>query len=1455
MRRMIAAVTAAVMLATLVTEPARATPAGRQSVSVAADGADLRAQVLMAWQTGGVEVRAAAERALLGTDADLAAFVDTEWALRQSTDERLAISRMIAGGGPAVRAAGQQALGSSDPDAVQRFLSTGWTDADAADQRIRVTQLMAVGGPQVKAAGGQALDDGSPAALDAFIKSGWERPYEADQRTRIAQIVATGGAEVRRLAQRALDAATLDAYEEFLTVGWAIAAARDQETAAVADLAAAAVAAGEEAHHQTIIAKEEAAKAAASAAAARKAAEAAAAAVERARNDAMAAAAAARQAADAAENAAKAAREAISAARAATEAARVAAAAAARAASAAAMTQKAASKAQQAAANAATNANSAAAARDAARAARDVAVGAQKAADAANAAGNVAREAENAARFAGAATGEALAAVAAADEAAARARETGANTAQAIAAANRARANANRATRAANAAAVFAGQAASAAHRARDAALSAVLNARIAADAAEEAAAHAGEAAQAAARATAAANAATAAANQAVTAAQQAREVYDAARAADAERIAVAVAEGREAAQEAVAGLRRYQQKTDADTREASKRSAEVNQLIAVAVDAATPRPQAVSAARKVALALTQSQGAWTREAATTALAGDDDMALAFVRDGMNAAAWQDDRAMAQSLAASGTPAMARAAEAALASSEADVAAFLREQDYPERAVEDRQAVAKVLAAARAAGDTVLAARAQEVLSDGTRAVTRRFLTVEQFEVAAVGDRVRATRLVADPASGPEVKAAAQVALDNTPAALREFLDQGQHTARQADLDAATHEAQVLALLAQANAAATTATRQAQEAQAVAANARGSAAEAAQWAARAQESAQTAATYATQAIQSADRAQESADRAETSARAAAQAAARANAAAQRAARSAAWAQRSFERAAGWANDAFQAANAARTSAIAAGKSADEAIALYNEAYDAAVAAIERQRRQENGLQFAKCQAEYLPGTDQYNNCIHHLTDSDTVKFGKAMLNAEVCHKLASPGSKYHQNCLYDTFNPNFGFNRQLDIMQVYATAMLGFSISMAVVLTVFLVLVACNALCGTVLGMLGGAEVLMGIGGLVDIWLTTQLVNLAAGVTAGTKLMIELKALSGLRLPAIFQKITVGNQAGKALIARFTMNLRRCATPGNSFTPETPVVLGDGSAKPIRDVRIGDRVLAADPRTGATGPRPVTATITGAGDKRLIDVSVDTDGTAGGKTGMVTATDSHPFWVAGPDRWVTAAELRAGQWLRTGSGSWVQITALAARTRRTTVHNLTVAGLHTYHVGAGSTSLLVHNDASPCDVALGYRAHGLARWAEGQGFQHYVGKEWADPLNIEWMGPVLRAIENPAMTLHVRLDGFPGGATPVERFLAQAFAGAGLRTQRYVEGTQLEMAWIARALYRNQRSWQSVKFYEAGAPVTISREPDWWNLVDEPIRVYWGDNPSQDIWLTKEVWRRFLQGA
>ncbi|MFF8940614.1 RHS repeat-associated core domain-containing protein [Streptomyces paradoxus] len=181
----------------------------------------------------------------------------------------------------------------------------------------------------------------------------------------------------------------------------------------------------------------------------------------------------------------------------------------------------------------------------------------------------------------------------------------------------------------------------------------------------------------------------------------------------------------------------------------------------------------------------------------------------------------------------------------------------------------------------------------------------------------------------------------------------------------------------------------------------------------------------------------------------------------------------------------------------------------------------------------------------------------------------------------------------------------------------------------------------------------------------------------------------------------LGGMLGAGIGAKISSRVG-CTSP-NSFTGDTPVLMADGTRKPIKDVQVGDTVLATDPETGESGPRKVTALINGEGDKQLVDITLDTDGIAGSATSTLTSTDGHPFWVPRLAKWTEAGDLEAGQWLQTSAGTWVQITSVRHRPHAVLVYNLTVDDLHTYYALAGETPVLVHN----CNTSLTEYADSL----------------------------------------------------------------------------------------------------------------------------------------------------
>nr|WP_308114672.1 polymorphic toxin-type HINT domain-containing protein [Streptomyces sp. ISL-12] len=160
------------------------------------------------------------------------------------------------------------------------------------------------------------------------------------------------------------------------------------------------------------------------------------------------------------------------------------------------------------------------------------------------------------------------------------------------------------------------------------------------------------------------------------------------------------------------------------------------------------------------------------------------------------------------------------------------------------------------------------------------------------------------------------------------------------------------------------------------------------------------------------------------------------------------------------------------------------------------------------------------------------------------------------------------------------------------------------------------------------------------------------------------------------------------------------ATSCNSFVPGTEVLMADGSTKPIEDVKTGDKVLATDPKTGRTTLKTVTAEITGQGLKNLVKITLSIKVEGKTLTASVTATDGHPFWVPELGAWIDATNLVAGEQLSTSTRAAARITKIRRWTQQASVHNLTVADIHTYYVLAGETPVLVHNSNGACGTNL-----------------------------------------------------------------------------------------------------------------------------------------------------------
>lgn len=152
-----------------------------------------------------------------------------------------------------------------------------------------------------------------------------------------------------------------------------------------------------------------------------------------------------------------------------------------------------------------------------------------------------------------------------------------------------------------------------------------------------------------------------------------------------------------------------------------------------------------------------------------------------------------------------------------------------------------------------------------------------------------------------------------------------------------------------------------------------------------------------------------------------------------------------------------------------------------------------------------------------------------------------------------------------------------------------------------------------------------------------------------------------------------------------------------SFDEDAPVVTDEGTI-PIREIDVGDRVLAWNETVGETGYYTVTA-VWGHDDPVTVQLVVN------GET--IDTTPEHPFLTANGD-WVAAGELQVGDKVRNATGENGLVEAIEFAATPQVMYNMTVADAHTYTVGDGEW--VVHNACSKALRKSLEEANALPYW-------------------------------------------------------------------------------------------------------------------------------------------------
>jgi len=218
----------------------------------------------------------------------------------------------------------------------------------------------------------------------------------------------------------------------------------------------------------------------------------------------------------------------------------------------------------------------------------------------------------------------------------------------------------------------------------------------------------------------------------------------------------------------------------------------------------------------------------------------------------------------------------------------------------------------------------------------------------------------------------------------------------------------------------------------------------------------------------------------------------------------------------------------------------------------------------------------------------------------------------------------------------------------------------------------------------------------------------------------------------------------------------------HSFDPATPVLMGDGSSKPIKDVKLGDRVTSTDPATGKTTTEPVVL-LHDNHDTDLADVTVRA---ADGTRDTLHTTWHHPFWNATRGTWTDAAALTPGTRLHADDGRTETVEAVLLRTGRHEMRDLTVAVLHTYYVIAAGTPVLVHNvNAGSCPIG-GPPSPNITEEGLNHSFGRHAAQWFGRPVSRsakmdEWAGLIERASGSS------KIVPWSSGATQTNAYLAR----------------------------------------------------------------------------------------
>jgi hypothetical protein len=172
-------------------------------------------------------------------------------------------------------------------------------------------------------------------------------------------------------------------------------------------------------------------------------------------------------------------------------------------------------------------------------------------------------------------------------------------------------------------------------------------------------------------------------------------------------------------------------------------------------------------------------------------------------------------------------------------------------------------------------------------------------------------------------------------------------------------------------------------------------------------------------------------------------------------------------------------------------------------------------------------------------------------------------------------------------------------------------------------------------------------------------------------------------------------------------------SPRHSFVGSTGVLMADGSSRSIDQVKVGDQVANSVPGEATLQSHTVQKVIVTQTDRDFVDLTVKKLAVklgqaaaglalaaaavvgaatpASAATSTLTTTYHHPFYDLTQAAFVDAVDLHPGDQLQTADGATAEVTTVRPYHQTETTYDLTINGLHTYYVLAGTAPVLVHN--------------------------------------------------------------------------------------------------------------------------------------------------------------------